>query len=472
MSFAAAAVSAPSAAPQPRFRAPAPAPLERPLGTLALLRGLRDNPVATWTKLHFEKPILSGRSVLGRLAVVSDPAVVRHVLVDNADNYDKGLLQRRMLAPGLGSGLLLAEGEEWRAQRRALAPMFSPRHVQGFEASMGEAAADMAERWGRRRDGRLVDVSAEMARVTLRILGRTIFSDALTRTEEEFTAVVSRFLDTIGRIDPLDVLGMPDWVPRWGRIRTRPMLRFFEGAVDSMVLRRRSVLEKDPEAAPRDLLTLLLRAVDPETGRGLSDVEIKANLVTFLIAGHETTSNALTWSLFLLSQDAAARADVEREADQHLPQGGFVPGTLDSLVHTRAAIEEAMRLYPPAATISRQALGPDRLGDLPIKAGSMVVVSPYVLHRHKRLWDSPEHFMPERFLPANRGRIDRFSYLPFGAGPRVCIGASFALQEAVVVLATVMRSFRLTLAPGHEVMPVQRVALRSRGGMPMLVARR
>ncbi len=336
MSFAAAAVSAPSAAPQPRFRAPAPAPLERPLGTLALLRGLRDNPVATWTKLHFEKPILSGRSVLGRLAVVSDPAVVRHVLVDNADNYDKGLLQRRMLAPGLGSGLLLAEGEEWRAQRRALAPMFSPRHVQGFEASMGEAAADMAERWGRRRDGRLVDVSAEMARVTLRILGRTIFSDALTRTEEEFTAVVSRFLDTIGRIDPLDVLGMPDWVPRWGRIRSRPMLRFFESAVDSMVLRRRSVLEKDPEAAPRDLLTLLLRAVDPETGRGLSDVEIKANLVTFLIAGHETTSNALTWSLFLLSQDAAARAEVEREADQHLPQGAFVPGTLEQpRAHTR-----------------------------------------------------------------------------------------------------------------------------------------
>lgn len=460
-------------APMPRGeRVPAPVPLDEPLGTLGLLRGLRANPIATWTKYHFEHPIVIGTSVLGRVAVVSEPSAIRHVLVENADNYGKGILQRRMLAPGLGSGLLLAEGAEWRAQRRALAPLFVPRHVLGFQASMAEIAAGLVHRWRHHRDGRRVDVSVEMARVTLRILARTIFSDGLTRTTEDFAAMVSRYLETIGQMDPLDVLGMPDWVPRWGRIRSRPMLDFFEKAVASMVARRRAAIEADPAHAPRDLLTLLLQAVDPDTGQGLSETEIKANLVTFIVAGHETTSNTLTWALYLLSVHPEARAAVEREVDRLLPEGVFVPGTLEALVETRAAIDEAMRLYPPAASFSRQALGPDRIGDHPIKAGTLVVVAPYVLHRHKRLWKAPDHFAPERFLPQNRGAIDRFAYLPFGAGPRVCIGASFAIREAVVVLATILRAFRLSLVPGHAVMPVQRVALRPRGGMPMLLHRR
>ncbi|MBE7197860.1 MAG: cytochrome P450, partial [Parafilimonas terrae] len=275
-----------------------------------------------------------------------------------------------------------------------------------------------------------------------------------------------------GKLDPLDVLDMPDWIPRLGRLRNRPHLKFFEEAVDSMLARRRAALARDPDGAPPDLLTLLLRATDPETGTSLSDVEIKANLVTFIIAGHETTSNALTFALYLLSQDSEARDRAEAEVDRAMPDGRLPQGYAEALPFTRAVIDEAMRLYPPAATISRQAAGPDRLGGLPIRAGTTVVVAPWVLHRHKLLWDDPTSFVPERFLPGNRGSIDRFAYLPFGAGPRVCIGASFALQEAVAVLATVTRGFRLTLAPGHEVMPVQRVALRSRGGMPMAVRRR
>ena len=455
-----------------RPRVPAPEPLEQPLGAFGLLRALRDNPVATWTKAHFETPVLYGRGVLGPVAVVSDPAIVRQVLVDNIANYPKDMLQRRMLSPGLGNGLLMAEGAEWRAQRRAMAPLFSPRHVHGFEAGMGAISAAMVERWCRHRDGRRLDVSAEMARVTLRILAHTIFSDALTRSAEDFASVVSRFLDGLGKLDPLDALGMPDWLPRLGRLRRRPMLRFFEDAVESMIRTRRAAIAADPGAAPHDLLTLLLGATDPETGQALSDNEIKANLVTFIIAGHETTSNALTWALFLLSQHPDSLAAIEAEADALLPTGSFQAGTLDSLVVTRAVVEEAMRLYPPAATISRQAIGPDRLGTLPIRAGTIVVVSPYVLHRHKTLWEAPDRFVPERFSPEHRGGIDRFAYLPFGVGPRVCIGASFALQEAVVVLATIVRRFRLSLAPDHSVMPIQRVVLRSRGGMPMMLHRR
>lgn len=466
-------IERPSAAPPVEAPlAPGPRPLDGPLGPLALLRALRANPVATWTKLHFERPVVSGRSILGHITVLSDPALIRHVLVDNAANYEKDDLQKRVLGTGLGKGLLLAEGEMWRIQRRALAPLFSPRVVHDFLADMAEVSHDLVGRWTRQRDGRVIDISAEMARVTLRILGRTLFSDGLTRTADEFAGVVTRYLESIGQLDPLDVLDMPAFIPRIGKLRARPALRFFDDAVTTMIARRRRDMAERPGSVPRDILTLLLQAADPETGTGLDEVEVKANLVTFIAAGHETTSNTLTWSLFLMSQDARTRERVEREVDRVLPDGKMLPGMLDDLVETRAVVEEALRLYPPAATISRQAKDSDRLGDRLIKAGSQIVISPWVLHRHKLLWEEPDRFRPERFLPENRRHIDRFAYLPFGAGPRVCIGASFALQEAVTVLATVVRSFRLDLRPGHVVMPVQRITLRPRGGMPMLLHRR
>lgn len=451
--------------------APGPKRLEGPLGTFALLRALRANPVATWTRMHFERPVVSGTGVLGRVTVVSEPSLIRHVLVDNAANYPKDDLQQRLLSTGLGKGLLMAEGEMWRGQRRAIAPLFSPRNVAGFESAMAEVAAAFVARWRRRRDGRLVDVSRDMAHVTLGILARTVFSDGLTRTAEEFAHAVTAYLGAIGQIDPLDILDAPSFIPRIGRIQARPALRFFEAAVEAIVQRRRALMATG-EAVPRDLLTLLLEARDPETGQGLDEVEIKANIVTFIAAGHETTSNALTWALYLLSQDPRSRALVEQEVDAALPDGLVVPGVLDRLVHTRAVIDETLRLYPPAATISRQAREPDRVGGLLIKAGTQIVISPWVLHRHELLWDAPNRFRPERFLSGAKGSIDRFAYLPFGAGPRVCIGASFALQEAVTVLATIVRSFRLNLKPGHPIIPVQRISLRPQDGMPMTLHRR
>jgi cytochrome P450 len=199
---------------------------------------------------------------------------------------------------------------------------------------------------------------------------------------------------------------------------------------------------------------------------------VRTNIVTFIGAGHETTANALSWSLYLLSQDERARAHVEGEVDEVLGDGPIEPHHLERLVYTRAVIDEAIRLYPPAPYMSRTALEDDRIGDLEIPAGSMVVIAPYVLHRHRKLWDEPDAFRPERFLPENRKRIDRFAYLPFGAGPRVCIGASFSLQEAAIVLATIARSMRLDLIEGHEVAPVQRITLRPRGGLPMRLTQR
>jgi cytochrome P450 len=198
-------------------------------------------------------------------------------------------------------------------------------------------------------------------------------------------------------------------------------------------------------------------------------VEVRANIVTFIGAGHETTANALTWSLYLLSQAPDARARIEAEVDAAAGEGPLTPEALPRLAFTKAVVEEAMRLYPPVPYMSRAALADDRIGNLKIPRGSIVTIAPWVLHRHRRLWSESDAFVPERFLPGRREGIDRFAYLPFGAGPRVCIGASFSLQEATVVLATVVHAARLDLAEGHRVMPVHRVTLRPQGGLPMVM---
>jgi len=222
----------------------------------------------------------------------------------------------------------------------------------------------------------------------------------------------------------------------------------------------------------RDILTLLLEAQDTETGRGLSEAEVKSNIITFIAAGHETTANALAWSLYLLSQSPEWSERVAAEARRELATGRPRDGAADRLIETRAVVEEAIRLYPPLAAISREAIAADELAGETIAAGTTVVIAPYVLHRHRRLWDDPDVFDPTRFLPGTRETIDRYGYLPFGAGPRICIGATFALQEATLVLAAVMRRFHLQLAPGFAVWPLQRVTLRPRGGLPMRIAAR
>ena len=448
------------------FRPPRPTPLARPPDLFAFLRGARTNPITTWTRDHFETPIIAGEGVLGRVTVISDPAAIRHVLVDNASNYRKDDLQRRVLAPGLGNGLLSAEEDQWRMQRRALAPLFTPRTVGSFTEPMQMAADQLVRRLRRRPSGRPIDAALEMTRVTLDVLERTIFTHGIARDPDALSRAITRYFEAIGPIDPLDVFGLPDWLPRIGRLRAEPALRFFREVVGELIAARKAVLARG-EAGPRDLLTLLLEARDPETRQALSDLEVSANVVTFIGAGHETTANALSWSLYLLSQTPKIRERVEREVDAATDDTGRADPA--RLPLTRAVLDEAMRLYPPVPFLSRAAIADDRVAGFRIPRGSLVMIAPYVLHRHRTLWSDPDGFDPDRFMPARRESIDRFAYLPFGAGPRVCIGASFSLQEAVIVLAAVTRTVRLDLVPGHTVVPLQRVTLRPEGGLPMTV---
>ena len=459
----------------PALRGPrpcAPRPLETPPGPLGLMLGLWRNPVSTWTRRNFEWPIVESDGLLGRLMVVNDPAAIRHVLVDNAANYRKDALQLRVLRPGLGNGLLTAEGDEWRVQRRALAPLFTPRAVAGFLPAMLHSAAFLKARWLPLRDGRRIDVAHEMSRVTLDVLERTIFPQGLAREPAAFAEAMGAYFESIGRLHPFDILGAPAWLPRPGRRTPRRSLKFFGAAVEDIIAARRQWLSANPQrAATPDLLTQLLGARDPQTGEGLDEAAVRANILTFIGAGHETTANGLTWSLYLLALHPQWRDEVEREVDTVLA-GPVDEATLERLPRIRATIDEALRLYPPAASLSREAIGPDTIAGRHVRAGTTIIISPWVLHRHRQLWDRPEYFDPTRFMPGRRDSIDRFAYLPFGAGPRVCIGMGFAIQEAVILLAGILREFRLDPAPGHTVEPVQRITLRPNGGMPMILHKR
>jgi cytochrome P450 len=443
------------------FRPPAPAPHAESLGLTKLLKALWSNPLEAWTERHFEQPVVVSKFAFGEVAVVSDPAAIQHVLVRNVENYQKDSFQRRMLSV-LANGLLAAEGEQWRTQRRTFAPIFSPRTVLNFAPAMAGAVDALVTRWRKHGDGDVLDVAAEVTDLTLDVLVRTIFSDGLGRDATDVRHAMRIYFDRIGRIDPLDVLGVPNFVPRLGRLSVRPAERLFDDAVDEIIAARRHRLAAEPNSVPRDILTLLLEAQDPETGRGISEAEVRANIVTFMAAGHETTANAIAWTLYLLSQSPEWRQRVRAEADRELD--GPPDDLADRLVETRAVVEEALRLYPPLAAISRDVVGGERVG-----AGAMVVIAPYVLHRHRKLWDRPDRFDPSRFLPAQRKAIERYAYLPFGAGPRGCIGLVFALQEALLAVASITANFELAPVAGHDVWPVHRVTLRPRGGLPMTV---
>jgi cytochrome P450 len=451
------------------FVPPYPPRSDKPRGALSMILTLRRNPLEIWGKADFERSLAIGRSILGLRAAAHDPAAVRRVFLDNAGNYRKDELQLRILSPGLGKGLLTAEGESWRQQRRSLAPLFSPRQVAEFGPAMQRVAEATVKRVGHRRDGAVTDVDELTSRMALEVLEQTLFSQGLGREPSAFQKAVTSYFNSFGRLDPLDLIGAPAFLPRLGRRRGRPALKFFDTAVDAIIDSRKALLDKGGEA-PRDLLTLLLGAKDPETGLGMPEADIRANIVTFIMAGHETTANGLTWALYLLSESREWRERAEAEADEAFDPGR--PASLERCEVLRAVFEEALRLYPPAATLTRQAIADDEILGVRIPAGTVVAISPYVLHRRRGLWDNPDAFDPGRFLGERRECIDRFAYIPFGAGPRVCIGMAFATQEAIVILANFLRAFRFDLVEGHQVMPQQRVTLRPREGMKMHAKRR
>jgi cytochrome P450 len=360
------------------------------------------------------------------------------------------------MRPLLGDGLLTSEGEFWRRQRRIAAPGFHSRRIGEFVATMAACTETMLKRWGALNGP--FDLAAEMKALTLAIIARTMFSTEVDRDVE----TVRRLTDTIVnlRLGLLDLFGFPQWVPRYQPRSWRATITVFEGLVARFLAERRS-----GQVDRGDLLSMLLAARDPDTGEGMSDRQLRHEVVTILLAGHETVANALSWTWYLLARHPEAEARLHEEVDRVL--GGRTPGFADlaELKWARMVIEEAMRLYPPAHTIGRTAIGADHIGGVRIPPGASVTVSIYVTHRNPNLWPEPERFDPERFAPAAAATRHRFAYLPFGGGPRICIGNSFAMAEVQVVVAMIAQRYRLRPVQGHVVEPIGRITLRPKNGI-------
>jgi cytochrome P450 len=312
-------------------------------------------------------------------------------------------------------------------------------------------------------------VSRDMTTLTYEILAETLFSGEIAGEPGDFENHIDRLFETMGRVDPLDLLRAPDWLPRITRLRGRKAMAFFRRIVAETVDMRNAKKACDPDHVPEDFLTLLFDAEGPD---GLSRAEIEDNLITFIGAGHETTARALGWTIYMLAEAHWERDRVETEIDAVIAREPDPVKWLEAMPFTRAAFEEAMRLYPPAPSINREPIETDRYKDFVLPKGAQVLVMPWTVHRHRKLWDNPEAFMPERFHPGNREKIDRYQYLPFGAGPRTCIGASFAMQEAVIALAMLLSRFRFDCVSETSPWPVQKLTTQPQGGLPMRVTRR
>jgi cytochrome P450 len=440
----------------------------RPEGRLRFrqfIRLVRDNTLATYPPEAFDEDIISGRLLWRRRFIINEPGAIRHVLLDNAANYRKSELTRRLLEPGLGRGLLTSEGETWRRHRRIMAPAFDRRSIETYVPVITGVASALLNEWDALPRASEVDVAAAMMHTTLHIISRAMFSANSDEIVDVVERGVEQYQKTV-RPSLLDLLGFPAWFNRIFRPRRRGAAAFdeFDKAVDDLIDTRAG----DAAGGSKDLLARLVAARDHETDGGMSPKEVRDEVVTIFMAGHETTAQALAWTWYLLSLHPAVEAKLHDELTNVL--GGRTPQYEDiaNLRYTRMVMEESMRLYPPAHTMAREPIASDFVLGHRIPAGAIVLIVPWLLHRKASLWKDPHRFNPDRFAI----EPPRFAYIPFGAGQRICIGAVFAMTEAILILAMVAQRYRLRLKPGHPIEPQGLITLRPRFGLPMTLESR
>ena len=426
-------------------------------GRFEFFRKIREDQLSVLTPAIFGRRLLSGRLFRLRWFIVNWPDYIQHVLLDNHQNYVKGRFSEALLGPIVGEGMLTSEGAAWRRRRRIAAPAFHQRSIARFVDEMVRCTTSMLDRWEGRSEP--FDIASEMTELTLDVITRTMFSTDISgeiaRLKQLVQTVLGLTLPSMA-----DLLGLPRWIPRRGSATKMRAI----GELDRMVERILASRRQSPDEHD-DLLSLLLAARDEETGEGLSDRQLRDEIMTIFLAGHETTSNALAFTWFLL----ATHPDVDAKLQEELARvlGGRAPEYADIalLRYTRMVFEETLRLYPPAYQLGRMAVGPDVIGGVKVPKGAVITIYPYVIHRNPALWPDPDHFDPERFSPERAAGRHRFAYLPFGGGPRICIGQGFAMAEAVVVIASVAQRFRFALAPGRSVQPVGKFTLRAKDGV-------
>jgi len=397
------------------------------------------------------------------ICVVANPAAIENVLVTNHANFVKSRDYRAM-EPMMGKGLLTNEGESWKKQRKLIQPSFQHNDILSYGQIMVDRAEQMLATW---RDGKTVDLHQEMMRLTLQIAGQALFGSDVSTYAASVSASLKVAMEQFGLHASMGLLLPPTWtLPRTPGLSRA--VREFDRVISAIIARRRASGKKEP-----DLLQMLLDARDQE-GHPMAEQQLRDELKTLLLAGHETTAAALSWTWYLLAQNPQVEAKLQEELQTVLAGRSPQSSDLRSLRYTEMVIKESMRLYPPAWSVGRRALRPIEINGYRLPAGMYIFISQWITQRDPRFFPDPERFDPERWRedPIRNGKVPRFAYFPFGAGPRVCIGAGFAMMEATLLLAAMAQKFTMSLVPGHPVEPLASVTLRPKHGIRVVLRER
>lgn len=445
---------------QSQPRNPPRVPLvSRPVGMLETLRMARANLLQIIPEIATKQPIVTGKTGIIRWHMVMDPDANRRILKEKLDIYPKSDVTKNILRPAIGESLFVAEGAHWRWQRRAAAPVFSHRNIAALAPIMSHAADRACDRLA--LCGGRADVFAEMVQSTFEVISDVTFSGSGSLDSAPVHEAIDAYIAQTARVSLMDIIGLPTWIPRPNRLFGPNALKQMKEVAGASIERRRAAGAKEVP----DLLDLLMAGEDSETGRSMNMAELRDNLLTFIVAGHETTALTLGWALYLCAFDPDAQARLRAEAQAVLKGRTATAGDVENLPFTEKVIKETLRLYPPAAFLSRTAQAQDVLCGRAVRPRDTVMLPVYALHRNVLLWDEPDAFIPDRFDQPH----DRYAFLPFGDGPRICIGAHFAMVEATIILATLISRFRFDLLPETDPKPVLVLTLRPEGGIPLAI---
>jgi cytochrome P450 len=435
-------------------------PPAEPLGLLQFAAAMASNPLRVVPQAAYREPLVKyGR----RFFWVTDPALIKRILLDDRDKFDKAPVESKILRPLMGNGLITSRGADWKWQRQTTAPVFRTSEVLQYLPPMVAAAEETIARWRAAPQGSVHPIDKDVSDATYQVISETMLSDSTGAAFERDE------LDKVRVAWPMTfaLLGLPEWLPYPGRAVKEAAERNIRASVLRMVQARRA------EPSQRnDLVTRLLQARDPESGRPMGDTEIVDNLLTFLIAGHSTTAKALMWTLYLVARSPEWERRMLEEIAQVVGTGPLAAEHIDKLAVVDMVLKEAMRLYPPVPEFPRVPTEDVDLGGTLVRAGSYIFLPMTAIHRHRSLWDDPDRFDPTRFAAENDAKRSRYQFMPFGGGPRICIGAAFAMIEAIAMLALFVRAAHFSVPAGFVPQPLSRVTLWSTNGMPLRVTMR
>jgi cytochrome P450 len=433
-------------------------------GRMRFLRSVISNPLAAIPQSAYREGISVPGFSRSNIAFVCDPDVLEEVLVDRVGDFPKSLIDQQIMRPAVGDSLLMAEGETWRWKRRLAAPFFTPAALSRSAPRLAAPFQALAKDWQARR-GRQVDVVAAMTSATLDVIDSLLFSGRGEIDPKAISRAIDDYLDPISWRIGLASFGIPSWVPfpGWGKImRAKSRMR---GLIQGLIVARRS-----SGVAHIDLCGQLMGARDPETDRPLSDEDLVDMLLTLIAAGHETSANGLSWAILCLAEAPQIQEQLVKEIAAVAGTESIGTEHLARLPTVKAFLMETMRLFPPVPVFSRRTIKPETFGGHKFAPGTMLFIPVYAIHRHERLWRNPTQFDISRFMEGRDKLIARTAYLPFGAGPRICIGASLAMMEMTIGLATLLQSVHFKSVEGFVADPISRVTLRSRHGLSVRLA--